>query len=64
MKLPNELSEINTDSAEGKMLFAVLGDVTSRPKYVNGSGEDKPSESWNPNDAVKHYAEVTKKIFN
>lgn len=53
------LNDINMESKEGRLLFAILGDVTSRK-----DGNGKPDETWNPNDALKHYEKIAEDIFS
>jgi hypothetical protein len=57
------ISDIDTSTKEGKMLMAVLGDVTSRPKFVNANGVERPSGSWTPDDSIVHYAKHAEEIF-
>lgn len=64
MDLPKSLSEIDTSTKEGKLLIAVLGDVTSRPKYVNARGHERPNETWTPDDSISHYSKHAEEIFN
>lgn len=63
MEFPKSISEIDTGTKEGKLLIAVLGDVTSRPKYVNASGQERPNETWTPDDSISHYAKHAEEIF-
>jgi hypothetical protein len=57
-----KLNDIDTSTKEGKLLIAILSDVTSRP-YLGNAVFEKPSSTWHPDDALNYYAQQAEKIF-
>lgn len=56
-----KLDDIKDNTKEGKLLIAILADVTSRSKNPD---KKRPDGTWHPDDALSYYEKLAKEIYD